>query len=262
MIDSRSCVYIYALVDPRSPDDIRYIGKSFDVNKRLKGHLSKDSLKTQSHKNNWIKSLLGGGVRPGIMEIESCPISGWEQREIYWIDYYKSKGHRLTNGTDGGGGSSGYKPSLETIERLKKSHTGIKQPIETINKRILSNTGKKRSAESRERISNSLMGRRLSGESRDKIRRANLGKKHPNRPRLSKESIERMRVSHLGKKHSLETIEKMRLSHINNPKRVDGMRIVSQKNTGRKMSKEAIAKRVESRKINRANKRPSIGENK
>ena len=41
------------------------------------------------------------------------------QREIYWINYYRTKtNYRLTNVTDGGEGTSGYIPSKEIKEKI------------------------------------------------------------------------------------------------------------------------------------------------
>ena len=39
--------------------------------------------------------------------IEECSISDVDQREIYYIDYYKREGYTLYNITSGGGGTSG-----------------------------------------------------------------------------------------------------------------------------------------------------------
>jgi hypothetical protein len=53
--------YIYALIDPRT-DEVRYIGKSIEPNKRLKSHIYASSYindsSYNSHKSNWIRKLL------------------------------------------------------------------------------------------------------------------------------------------------------------------------------------------------------------
>lgn len=51
------------------------------------------------------------------------------EMEVELIQKYNSSDPRKGyNRTYGGKGSTGYKPTAETIERLKKSHTGIKHP--------------------------------------------------------------------------------------------------------------------------------------
>ena len=99
--------YIYALIDPRT-DEIRYIGKADDPFKRLKGHLKFSRLGCNSHKNNWIKSLIKIGLIPALKILEKVPYSEWEQKEQHYIKLFKSN---LTNLTDGGEGPSGIKIS-------------------------------------------------------------------------------------------------------------------------------------------------------
>lgn len=96
--------YIYALLDPIS-NKIRYIGcTSQDVNVRLKQHL-KDRRK--SHKVNWINKLKKKNLIPKIYIIEKVSKSNMFDREVFWINFYRSK-TKLTNATNGGEGVVGY----------------------------------------------------------------------------------------------------------------------------------------------------------
>lgn len=85
---------IYKLIDPIS-NETRYIGLTFnDLKLRLKSHCSE---KSKSHKSNWIKKLRSNGLKPIIESIEEN-ISSYNyccEREIYWIEKYKSEGHPL-----------------------------------------------------------------------------------------------------------------------------------------------------------------------
>lgn len=47
-------IHIYSLKDPRDYQ-IKYIGKTIDVNRRLKEHTKPYNLRTNSLKNNWLK---------------------------------------------------------------------------------------------------------------------------------------------------------------------------------------------------------------
>lgn len=94
--------YIYALVHPESLE-IKYIGKTTNLKQRLGFHV-RDNSKT--HKANWIKSLRKLNLFPGLIVLEEVE-SNWQQREMYYIKYYRDLGVKLCNGTDGGDGSKG-----------------------------------------------------------------------------------------------------------------------------------------------------------
>jgi len=109
---------IYRLIDPIS-NETRYIGLTFnDLKQRLKSHCYDRST---SHKSNWITKLKKSGLRPIIESIEDN-ISSYDyccEREIYWIEKYKSDGHPLTNMATGG--NKNKKMSPDTIERMRNS---------------------------------------------------------------------------------------------------------------------------------------------
>lgn len=96
--------YIYALYDPRNIEDIRYIGKADNLQKRLSQHIS-SSLKGGNFKDEWIRSLINENTKPEIKILEEVayddPIE-WEDREVYYIAYYFNNGHKLENCTPGG----------------------------------------------------------------------------------------------------------------------------------------------------------------
>jgi hypothetical protein len=101
--------YIYMLIDPRYDDEkdtIKYIGKTEDYPpNRLKQHIS-ESKRTpdQTTKTKWINELLQLGLKPRIEIIEVTDNILWEERETYWIKYYRDNGYKITNTADGGGG--------------------------------------------------------------------------------------------------------------------------------------------------------------
>jgi group I intron endonuclease len=109
---------IYKLIDPIT-NDIRYIGLTFNsLKQRLSSHMSEPGT---SHKCNWISKLKKEGLKPIIESLEEN-ISSYEEvceREIYYINYYKSIGCNLTNMATGG--NKNKKMSDET--RIKMSNS-------------------------------------------------------------------------------------------------------------------------------------------
>lgn len=85
--------------------------------------------------------------------------------EVYWIAQFKAWGFSLANMTDGGDGQSkGYKPSAETIAKMKG-----KTPW---------NKGKKIDKPSPKK------GVAMTDEQREKISKSKLGKPSPNKGRI------------------------------------------------------------------------------
>jgi len=97
--------YIYGLFEVGKENEIRYVGKTFNPSKRLVNHLYD---KNNTYKANWIKSVLKKGSKISYIIIEECNDSNWKNREIFWISEYKKIGHKLTNYSIGGEGSTVY----------------------------------------------------------------------------------------------------------------------------------------------------------
>lgn len=136
---------IYKLIDPNT-NEIRYIGLTFnDLKLRLKSHMSEPG---KSHKIHWIKNLKKQGIRPIIESIEEN-ISTFDEaceREIYYIDYFKSLGCDLTNMNSGG--NKNKKMSEESRKKMsesqKKRYETFKLELSDEVKIILSNKSKER----------------------------------------------------------------------------------------------------------------------
>jgi len=98
---------IYKLIDPNT-NKIRYVGKTKNLQKRYYHHCSLAVCnKENTHRSNWIKSLLKNNQKPVIEIIENCNKDNWQQKEIYWIKYYSNK-YDLCNHTIGGDGGKGF----------------------------------------------------------------------------------------------------------------------------------------------------------
>jgi len=194
-------VTIYALLDPRD-NQIRYIGKAKNLKKRVIEHLK---LRERTYKNNWLKSIVALGLKPKVKVLEIVNDDDWQDKERYYIKYYKDLGCRLTNMTEGGEGidftdvirqkiskaNKGRKPSRKAIEnsirtnrgrkltklhrlKISKKLKGIKRSKSVCEKQRQRMLGKKWSEESRIKLSKSKKGFVWKEESKDKLKRAIL----------------------------------------------------------------------------------------
>ena len=94
--------YIYLLRCPKT-NEVKYVGKANDPKSRYYSHMRNGRTEI-SHKRNWINSLKKEGLFPILDIIKKVSIENWKYWERYYIAYYKSKGHNLTNYKKGGNG--------------------------------------------------------------------------------------------------------------------------------------------------------------
>lgn len=166
-----------------------YIGSSFDLKRRRRGHLK--SLKVGKHHNIRVQRCWDKYGSSFDWEIlENCNRDMVREREQWWFDVFKdSKVLININPYANGGSPKGRIFSPEALENMSKSRLGIPE-----------------SKEHRQAISDSLKGRILTPEWRAKISKAHLD--IPGRP-LSQEAREKISKSKLGIPRSEETRAKM-----------------------------------------------------
>lgn len=143
--------FIYSLIDPRTKE-IRYVGKTNNINRRYLSHVSCNYNNTK--KECWIKCLRKLGLKPLLIILEQVNEANWQEQEKKWIKFYKDKDFDLVNGTMGGDGG---KLLPEIIKRISEKNKG---------KKIL-----------RKILINSNRGRPLTLEHKLAIGRANKGRK-------------------------------------------------------------------------------------
>ncbi len=97
--------YIYCLIDPID-NQVKYIGKTNNINNRLNTHTTNSRLIKNTPKIQWIKFLKNKGLKPIIEEIDCVSITEWEFWEKHYISLYKSWNFKLKNSTNGGEGGN------------------------------------------------------------------------------------------------------------------------------------------------------------
>ena len=150
---------IYTLKHPDT-NEIRYVGKTIQQLKyRLATHISRSKKYRYAYVNCWIYSLLQEGKKPIIELIEEVENNQWEEKKIYWIQYYSTR-TRLTNFQLGGG------------------HSNVGKELKEEHKKAISESlkGKPRDEETKRKISESHKGKILSESTKQKLREFNLGK--------------------------------------------------------------------------------------
>jgi len=123
-------IYIYLLKDPISYV-VRYVGQTNNLNQRLNRHLNNaKSNRDKRHISNWIRSI---SLNPIMEVIEECEPYTKNEREQYWIDYYRKLGYDLCNASNGGPGAGvgntnckGRVMSEETKKKISASNKGRK----------------------------------------------------------------------------------------------------------------------------------------
>jgi hypothetical protein len=136
--------FIYVLRHPET-HQIHYVGKTNILRLRRKTH---EQSKNTTRVSQWVQSLRAAGLRPEIEAIEEVPQGvAWQERERYWIAYYRTLGCDLLNTAAGGGGGLTHGFSNATRERLRQAFKGRPMAQEQRAQISKALTGKKQSAE-------------------------------------------------------------------------------------------------------------------
>ena len=165
---------IYSLSSSDKPDIIRYIGytgrKTTD---RVKEHIRESECRNpvgkKTHKENWIQKCLrlNESIIFNIIE-DNISSDQIEEREIYYIKYFKEKGYPLVNATGGGDGQKHM--SEETKRKISLSRKGIKLSQAHKDVLRLASTGKKQTEEVCVKMSKSLTGKNAGKTQSEEIK--------------------------------------------------------------------------------------------
>jgi group I intron endonuclease len=184
-MDDKRIYYVYKWIR-LDTNQVFYIGKGH-------GNRYKDRSMRNKYFNNVVNKVGMDNIKIEIIENELDEQTAFE-KEKYYIKYYRELGHKLTNMTDGGEGSSNWYSFLSDEEKQKhkevsKSFLGKHHTEETKKKMSKSMTGLKHNftEESRQRLIDSVKsrpapfkGKHLSEETKEKLRNSHLGTKGKN----------------------------------------------------------------------------------
>ncbi len=162
---------IYGLIDPRT-SEMRYVGWTVNPRSRLRRHMgSARAGRKGGYVLAWIREVLADGLEPQMVILETNP-SDYAMAERDWIRRYRSWGCRLTNLSDGGDGSPGYRHTPEERRRISTREKGKKLSPATRAKISAASKGRVKSPEERAKLSAAHKGKKKSPEHRAAIRRA------------------------------------------------------------------------------------------
>lgn len=113
-MENNKC-FIYIVKHPITLE-VRYVGQTCKGKSRFRKHLI--TVKPQPI-SCFIQSLISNSLLPIFEIIEYCEVSKLDEREKYWISYYRSICTNLLNLTDGGKTTRGYKMPKEVVEHLR-----------------------------------------------------------------------------------------------------------------------------------------------
>lgn len=177
--------YVYAYLDPNDKGEFRFEDLEFDYKpfyvgkgsgRRFLNHLKDTSLKKNTHKNNKIKKILNEGKEPIILLIYK-DLTEEESFKLECNTINKIGLKNLTNVTSGGYGTSGYKHSEATKNKIKNSLKG-------------KNIGRELNDEWKLKIKNNnakyWLNKSHSEETKSKLRIINIGKEYPERRKTYK----------------------------------------------------------------------------
>lgn len=210
-------------------DNKLYIGQSTSITQRWKTH--KYMLKNNKHPNKHLQNACNkdGLDRFEFIILELCEIELLDEKERYWIDFYKSLFREYGYNLESGGSlNKVYSEESKAKIRAKAKLRGISEETQkkawAINKAKLSNPenhpmyGKKMSKESREKMAKAKLGRKTgppSEETKRKMSESNKGKGKPHtdewREFMRKKMTSRV-FSEEHKKNISETRKGMKLS--------------------------------------------------
>lgn len=124
----------YVLSASSDEQNIRYVGVTTrSIIERFYGHkyCAKHKNKRGLPVHKWMFSHYSKGETIIVKQIDKCDSNEWEDREKYWIKYYKDKGFNLLNVSEGGNGV--VTKEMRSESSINRSIQGHKKAIIALN---------------------------------------------------------------------------------------------------------------------------------
>ena len=236
---------IYTLSDPRTPNDVRYVGVTHRQPKaRLQRHISNAKKLAVYHSSKWIRSLLQDGLEPEMVIIHVGTGDTWESIETFWIQWHRERGFRLTNQANGGRGPVGCKRTPETRARLAAANLGKKLSLETRAKKSAGNRGKVINQEVRAKIGDANRGKKRTEKTRAAMRAVRATPEW--RSRVSESNKETWQRKHAGLRKKSERQQDTETSKVSaeTKAKMSASRMGKTQSAETKAKKQASMKRV------------------
>lgn len=112
-------VYIYGLFDPRD-NQLRYVGKTINLEARLRDHINWAIQDDPCPKSDWIKELLSLGLEPIISILEETDEEGWAEAEVNWIATCRKLGLNIFNVANGGPNPPDWFGRKQSVYHVRK----------------------------------------------------------------------------------------------------------------------------------------------
>lgn len=198
--------YIYKITN--TVNNKVYIGQTTrTITERYEEHLNHASNSVNRHLYDAMNHY---GVESFIIEsLEECEDTKLNDRENYWISYYKSNdrsyGYNMTSGGEGGNTCANLSEERKQMRSaaITSKLSGRSQPKELVEKRVAKLRGQKRTEEQRQRFSEAQKKRDASTfargftvpqERRDKISQSLIGQVQSEDTKLKrKESMSKLK---------------------------------------------------------------------
>lgn len=183
---------IYALKEINKTE-LKYIGLTTGkLEYRFKSHLRDNKI---NYKTNWIKKTGKENIEIVILEDKINNFKILCEREIFFINYYKELGHKLTNISNGGEGwTVGTKFTDKHKQNISKFHADVSGENNPM-------FGKKHTETTRQKISNAHSGTIHTKETKKKMSKKKIGENNHNSKLTINEVIE-IREKYKNKEYS------------------------------------------------------------
>lgn len=172
-------------------EKLRYIGLTKNsLRKRLVSHKS-ESKRRETYKDRWVRKN-DYNIEINLIEENIPNLKEANEREVYWIKYYRDLGYDLVNTSDGGDGTSGVKPTQAQKDYLSSLYKGV--PL---------------SEEHKKKISDSHKNKVLTEEHKDKLKKSkqNVSEETRYKMKMNKYGVWLIKNKYIDKENNLTNSE-------------------------------------------------------